>query len=58
MLDEPAAFDIERDVVEGFAGGEGGVAIFEKGEADGAHASLQVIAAIAHAWRASRGSNP
>jgi uridine phosphorylase len=31
---------------------------FEKGEADGAHASLQVIAAIAHAWRASRGSNP
>jgi hypothetical protein len=24
---------------------------FEKGEADGAHASLKVIAAVARAWR-------
>jgi len=29
---------------------------FEKGEADGAHASLRVIAAIAQAWRESRGA--
>src|SRR5713226_10372758 len=33
-LDEPAAFDIEGDVVEGVVGGEGGVPIFEEGEAD------------------------
>jgi uridine phosphorylase len=28
---------------------------FEKGEADGAHASLKVISAVAHAWRERRG---
>ena len=31
---------------------------FEKGEADGAHASLRVIAAIAKAWRETRGVQP
>ena len=33
-LDEFAAFDVEGDVIEGVAGGQGGVAIFEKGETD------------------------
>jgi len=31
---------------------------FEKGEADGAHASLEVIAAIARGWRECRGAAP
>jgi uridine phosphorylase len=31
---------------------------FEKGEADGAHASLRVIAAIARAWRRDQGIDP
>ena len=34
VLDEPAAFDIEGYVVEGFACGEGSVAIFEECDAD------------------------
>ena|ERR1700723_688930 len=33
-LDQAAAFDVEGDVVEGVAGREGSVAVFEKGEAD------------------------
>src|SRR5580704_12988336 len=33
-LDEFAAFDAEGDMVEGVAGSEGGVAVFEEGEAD------------------------
>jgi uridine phosphorylase len=31
---------------------------FEKGEADGAYASLEVIAAVARSWRKSRGQSP
>ena len=34
ISEEPAAFDVEGYVVEGVAGGEGGAAIFEEGEAD------------------------
>ena len=33
-LDEPAAFDVERDVIKSIAGGEGCGAVFEEGEAD------------------------
>jgi hypothetical protein len=34
LLSEFAAFDVESHVVESVAGGEGGVAVFEEGEAD------------------------